>query len=87
MADVSRQSHQQLSNESERPQVYVQAFPGPGAKIQVSNDGESDPAWKRSGGELYFRNGDKMMMAFASTAPTFTDGRPQMLWQGHYSTE
>src|SRR5262249_48159634 len=43
------------SNESGKAQVYVQAFPGPGAKIQVSNDGGTDPVWKRSGGELYFR--------------------------------
>jgi Tol biopolymer transport system component len=73
------------SNESGKAQVYVQAFPGPGAKIQVSNDGGTDPVWKRTGGELYFRNGDKMMAVAVSTAPTFTAGRPQMLWEGHYS--
>lgn len=55
------------SNESGKPQVYVQAFPGPGAKIQVSNDGGTDPVWKRSGGELYFRDGDKMMAVTVST--------------------
>ena len=73
------------SSESGKAQVYVQAFPGPGAKIQVSNDGGTDPVWKRTGGELYFRNGDKMMAVYVSTAPTFTAGRPQMLWEGHYS--
>jgi len=73
------------SNESGKAQVYVQAFPGPGAKIQVSNDGGTDPVWKRAGGELYFRNGDKMMAVAVSTTPTFTAGRPQMLWEGHYS--
>ncbi len=31
------------SNESGKPQVYVQAFPGPGPKVQVSNDGGTDP--------------------------------------------
>jgi hypothetical protein len=41
--------------------------------------------WKRIGGELYFRNGDKMMAVGVSTAPTFTTGRPQQLWEGHYS--
>ncbi len=73
------------SNESGKPQVYVQAFPGPGAKIQVSSDGGTDPVWKRTRGELYFRNGDKMMAVAVSTAPTFTAGRPQRLWEGHYS--
>jgi Tol biopolymer transport system component len=73
------------SNESGKPQVYVQAFPGPGAKIQVSKDGGTDPVWKRTGGELYFRNGEKMMAVSLSTAPTFSAGRPLMLWEGHYS--
>lgn len=73
------------SNESGKPQVYVQAFPGPGAKVQVSNDGGTDPVWKRTGGELYFRNGDSMMAVSVATAPIFTAGRPQMLWEGHYS--
>src|SRR5207302_4251033 len=72
------------SNESGTSQVYVQAYPGPGAKIQVSRDGGTDPVWKRTGGELYFRAGDKMMAVSVSTAPTFSAGRPQMLWQGHY---
>jgi eukaryotic-like serine/threonine-protein kinase len=45
------------SNESGQPQVYVQAFPGPGAKIQVSADGGTDPVWRRTGEELFYRNG------------------------------
>jgi hypothetical protein len=73
------------SNESGKPQVYVQAFPGPGAKIQISNDGGTDPVWKRGGGELYYRNGDSMMAIAVATAPTFKAGRPQELWKGHYS--
>jgi serine/threonine-protein kinase len=73
------------SNETKKPQVYVQAFPGPGAKIQVSSDGGTDPVWKSTGEELYFRNGDKMMAVAVSTVPTFRAGRPRVLWEGHYS--
>jgi serine/threonine-protein kinase len=73
------------SNESGKQQVYVQAFPGPGAKIQISNDGGTDPVWKRNGGELYYRNGDSMMVVAITTAPAFMAGRPQQLWKGHYS--
>jgi WD40 repeat protein len=73
------------SNESKKPQVYVEAFPGPGPKIQVSSDGGTDPVWKRTGGELYFRNNDKMMAVAVSTTPTFTAGHPQTVWEGHYS--
>jgi Tol biopolymer transport system component len=38
------------SAESGKPQVYVQAYPGPGARIQVSGDGGTDPVWQRRGG-------------------------------------
>jgi serine/threonine-protein kinase len=72
------------SMESGKPQVYVQAFPAPGAKIQISNDGGTDPVWKRSGGELFYRNGDSMMAVPISTA-SGSAGRPQELWKGHYS--
>jgi eukaryotic-like serine/threonine-protein kinase len=71
------------SNESGRPQVYVQAFPGPGPKVQVSNDGGTDPVWRRTGEELFYRNGDAMVAV--PVTPTFSAGRPQELWKGHYS--
>lgn len=73
------------SNETKTPQVYVQAFPGPGAKIQVSSDGGTDPVWKRTGDELYFRKGDQMLAVVVSTAPAFRAGHPRVLWQGRYS--
>jgi eukaryotic-like serine/threonine-protein kinase len=73
------------SNESGTPQVYVQPFPGPGPKIQVSTDGGTDPVWRRIGGELYYRDGDKMMVVDVRTQPTFTAGRPRTLWAGQYS--
>jgi serine/threonine-protein kinase len=73
------------SNESGKPQVYVQAYPGPGAKIQISSDGGTDPVWRRTGGELFYRNGDSMMAVALTTASAFQAGRPQELWRGHYS--
>ncbi len=73
------------SNESGRSEVYVQVYPGPGPKIQVSNDGGSDPLWKRKGGELYYRNADKMMVVSVTTSPTFSASKPRLLWEGQYS--
>jgi serine/threonine-protein kinase len=73
------------SNESGRPEVFVQSFPGPGPKIQISSDGGTDPLWLRQGGELYYRNGDKMMVVEVRTQPTFSAGRTRLLWEGHYS--
>ena len=73
------------SNESGKAEVYVRAVPGPGAKIQVSTNGGTDPVWRRSGGELFYRIGDSMMAVSVTTGPSFTSGRPRELWKGHYS--
>ena len=74
------------SAESGRPEVYVQAFPGPGLKLQVSKDGGTDPTWRRTGGELYYRSGDKMMAVSVTTSPEFKAAAPRLLWVGAYSS-
>jgi len=73
------------SDESGQPEIYVQAFPGPGLKLQVSNEGGTDPIWRRSGGELYYRAGDKMMVVSVATSPRFQASAPRQLWEGAYS--
>jgi hypothetical protein len=72
------------SNESGRPEVYVTPYPGPGARIPISPDGGTDPVWRRKGGELFYRNGDKMMAVSLVDRPTFTPSKPRVLWEGHY---
>jgi Tol biopolymer transport system component len=42
------------SNESGRKEIYITAFPGGGAKWQVSNNAGSSPKWRRDGKELFF---------------------------------
>src|SRR5260221_11267441 len=61
-----------VSDESSRAEVYVRAFPTPGGKVQVSLDGGSEARWSREGRELFYRNGDRMMVATVQTRPTFT---------------
>ena len=73
-----------VSNESGRYEIYVQSFPGPGGKWQISTDGGTEPVWNRNGRELFFRSGDKMMAANITTQPGFTAGEPQMLFEGPY---
>jgi Tol biopolymer transport system component len=50
------------SNESGREEVYVQSFPMPGSKHQVSIDGGAQPRWRRAGDELYFLAPDHALM-------------------------
>jgi len=76
------------SNESGRPEVYVTAYPGPGPKIQVSNNGGTDPLWRRDGREFYYRNGDQMLAVEIRSGPTLAPGdlsKPKVLWEGRYA--
>jgi eukaryotic-like serine/threonine-protein kinase len=52
-----------VSNESGREEIYVQTFPEPGGKWQVSNGGGSDPSWRGDGKELFYRSPDQKLMA------------------------
>ena len=75
------------SNESGRPEIYIQAFPGPGGKWQVSTAGGREPKWRADGKELYYRALDQKMMAVdIQTGSDITAGTPHALFQGHFVT-
>jgi serine/threonine protein kinase/Tol biopolymer transport system component len=73
-----------ISDESGRYEVYVQPYPGPGGKWQISTDGGTEPVWNRNGRELFYRNGNKMMAVDIATQPGFAAGKPRMLFEGPY---
>jgi serine/threonine protein kinase/Tol biopolymer transport system component len=73
-----------ISNESGRYEVYVQPYPGPGRKLQISTEGGTEPVWNRNGRELFYRNGDKMMAVDIGTQSGFAAGKPRMLFEGRY---
>ncbi len=64
--------------------VYVEPFPGPGGKWQISTGGGQEPVWARNGRELFYRNGDRMMAVEVSTGSSFTAGKPRLLFEGQY---
>jgi serine/threonine protein kinase/Tol biopolymer transport system component len=74
------------SDESGRSEVFVQPYPGPGGKWQVSTEGGVEPTWARSSRELFYRNGDKMWVAEVKTQPSFSASQPRVLFQGRYDT-
>ncbi len=75
-----------VSNESGRDEVYVQPFPGPGGKWLISTEGGNEPVWNPSGRELFYRNGDKMMVVAVTTTPAFSAAKPRLLFEGQYET-
>lgn len=77
-----------VSQESGRREIYVQAYPGPGGKQQVSTDGGNEPQWNRNGRELFYRNGDAMMVAnISSQGGGLFASKPRQLFEGNYVTE
>jgi serine/threonine-protein kinase len=72
------------SDVSGRFEVYVQPYPGPGPRVQVSIDGGQSPAWHPNGHELFYTTlldpaGKRRMMAIefeAGTPPRIGTPRP-----------
>jgi hypothetical protein len=72
------------SAQSGRAQIYLQAFPGPGERVQVSTDGGREPVWAPDGSQLYFRNGTKFMAVDVKTRPTLAVGKPRLMFEGDF---
>ncbi|MEO8056009.1 MAG: protein kinase, partial [Acidobacteriota bacterium] len=73
------------SNESGRNEVYVQSFPGPGGKWQISSTGGGEPKWRSDGRELYYRAPDqKIMAAEIHAGDAFTAGIARPVLQGRF---
>ncbi len=75
-----------VSNESGRFEIYVQPYPGPGGKLQISTDGGGEPLWNPNGRELFYRSGNKMMAVEITTQPSFSAGNPKVLFAGQYQS-
>ncbi len=73
-----------VSDESGRKEIYVQPYPGPGGKWQISTEGGVEPLWNRNGRELFYRSGKKMMAVEIATKPGFSPGTPKVLFEGPY---
>jgi Tol biopolymer transport system component len=65
-----------VSDESGKDEIYVQAFPSPEGKSQVSAHGGTNPRWRRDGRELFYASLDNKLMS----VPVFVNVRqmPQL---------
>jgi len=71
-----------VSDDTGRFEVYVQPFPGPGNRTPVSSGGGTEPVWARNGRELFFRNGDHLMVTRVDgSGERFVAGDPMSLFQ------
>jgi serine/threonine-protein kinase len=69
------------SRQTGQEEVYVVSFPGLQGRQQVSMRGGSRPEWSAQSGELFFRNGDTLMVSRVSTEDAFVrEDVPQPLF-------
>ena len=70
------------SNESGRREVYITAFPGGGAKWQVSSNGGIAAKWRRDGKELFFLDpADNLVAVDVTSGEAVRLGAPHALFQ------
>ena len=76
-----------VSNESGRNEIYVQPYSGPGQRVTVTTGGADDPAWSKSGNELFYRapggQGKPpafVAMPFTVSANSWVPGKPVVLF-------
>lgn len=74
------------SNETKRDEVYVQTFPSPEGKWQVSTNGGTRPVWSRNGKELFFIDpGRRVMAVEVRGGAKFEAGVPKTLFATRFA--
>jgi tRNA A-37 threonylcarbamoyl transferase component Bud32 len=75
------------SDESGRPEVYLDSYPRPGRRVTVTSNGGAHPVWRGDGRELYYWNEDRLVVVGVDvvrgeTAPAV--GAPIVLFRARY---
>jgi dipeptidyl aminopeptidase/acylaminoacyl peptidase len=71
------------SMESGRGEVYVQGYPDPDERVQISIEGGMEPAWSKTSNEMYYLHGSTMMaVRFAISGGKFIPEKPVALFDG-----
>ena len=73
------------SNESSRFEVYLRSYPDLGRKSQVSTDGGTEPRFRRDGRELFYRNGDRLMVVAIEPEGAPVRERPTVLFEKRFA--
>jgi Tol biopolymer transport system component len=64
------------SDESGRFEVYVEAFPAGGRRLQLSVDGGQEPQWAPDGRQLFYRSGGQLMSVRVGSEAALAAERP-----------
>jgi serine/threonine-protein kinase len=70
-----------------RSEIYIQPFPAPGPRTQVTRDGGEAPLWAETS-EFFYWNGNRLFAVPVRTTPELTIGEPQELFTAsRYTTK
>ena len=73
-----------VSNYSGIDEIYVTAFPEPGARYKLSTNGGHSPTWAPDGKTLYYFQNSRMIAVTLETEPTFHVTGRRELFDGEY---
>jgi serine/threonine-protein kinase len=84
---VSPDGHQlaYTSDESGRFEIYVRSFPNLSEKTLISVGGGEEPRWARDGRQVFYRQGDRMMVVDGPFKSTAKARSPRLLFQTSYA--
>ncbi len=75
-----------VANETGRDEVYVRAYPQPGARTQISVEGGTEPRWAPGSRELIYRRGAAFVSVSVRGTSTLETGSRRILFQGRDQT-
>jgi dipeptidyl aminopeptidase/acylaminoacyl peptidase len=67
------------SDETGRPEIYVESFPASGERVQVSSDGGTEPRWAGNG-EIFYRHDDEVRVVAPRRAGRLEFDAPRSLF-------
>ncbi len=73
-----------LSNESGLDEIYVESYPERGRKWTISTAGGTEPLWSKDGTELFYRQGDQVMVVDVGLGDNFSASKPRPLFAGRF---
>jgi serine/threonine protein kinase/Tol biopolymer transport system component len=61
--------------------IFIQPFPGPGRRVQISNAGGAQPRWSRDGRQVFYIQPDRKLMAVSFDPKKGAASAPRVLFQ------
>jgi eukaryotic-like serine/threonine-protein kinase len=72
------------STETGRGEIYVDSFPTPSARQQITTENGREAIWSRDGRHLFYRSGPRLFAVSVDTTHGFVAGKPALLFERPY---